>query len=78
MAGVLRLAVGASPYATYACVDSWLTDFRGDLEKFDVPTLVVHVTADRILPISATAEHLPTLIDDVRLVEVEDGPHNIA
>ena len=72
------VAAGASPYATYACVDSWLTDFRGDLERVDVPTLVVHGTEDRILPISATAERLPALIDDVRLVRVEGGPHNIA
>ena len=72
------VAAGASPHATYACVDSWLTDFRGDLEKVDVPTLVVHGTEDRILPISATAERLPALIDGVRLVRVEGGPHNIA
>jgi non-heme chloroperoxidase len=72
------VAVGASPYATYACVDTWLTDFRADLPKIDVPTLVVHGTADRILPFSVTAERLPALIKDVRLVRVEGGPHNIA
>jgi non-heme chloroperoxidase len=73
-----NVAVGASAYATYACVDTWLTDFRGDLPKIDVPTLVVHGTADRILPIGATAERLPQLIKDMRLVRVEGGPHNIA
>ena len=72
------VAAGASPYATYACVDSWLTDFRGDLKRIDVPTLVMHGTEDRILPISATAERLPALIADVRLIRVEGGPHNIA
>ncbi|OLB79170.1 MAG: alpha/beta hydrolase [Actinobacteria bacterium 13_2_20CM_2_71_6] len=72
------VAIGASPYATYACVDTWLTDFRADLPKIDVPTLVVHGTADRILPFSVTAERLPALIKDVRLVRVEGGPHNIA
>jgi non-heme chloroperoxidase len=73
-----NLAAAASPYATYACVDTWLTDFRGDLPKIDVPTLVVHGTADRILPYEATAKRLPELIDDLKLVTVEDGPHNIA
>ncbi|MGH2694699.1 MAG: alpha/beta fold hydrolase [Actinomycetota bacterium] len=73
-----NVAAGASSYATYACVGTWLTDFRGDLSKIDVPTLVVHGTEDRILPFSATAERLPGLIDDVRLVIVEGGPHNIA
>jgi non-heme chloroperoxidase len=71
------VAVGASPYATYACVDTWLTDFRGDLPKIDIPTLVIHGTADRILPFSATAERLPTLIRGLKLVTVEGGPHNI-
>jgi non-heme chloroperoxidase len=73
-----NLAASASPYATYACVDTWLTDFRSDLPKIDVPTLVVHGTADRILPYAATAERLPGLIDDLELVTVDGGPHNIA
>ncbi|HEY2740713.1 MAG TPA: alpha/beta hydrolase [Gaiellaceae bacterium] len=73
-----NVAAGASPYASYACVDTWLTDFRGDLPKIDVPVLVVHGTADRILPFEATAARLPDLIDDVKLVAVDGGPHNIA
>jgi non-heme chloroperoxidase len=72
-----NVAVGSSPYATYACVDTWLTDFRQDLPKIDVPTLVVHGTADRILPYEATAKRLPGLIKNMRLVTVEGGPHNI-
>jgi non-heme chloroperoxidase len=74
-----QVAAGAGPYATYACVDSWLTDFRGDLPKIDVPTLVVHGTADRILPFGATAARLrdEKLIADLTVVEVADGPHNI-
>jgi len=73
-----NVAAGASPHASYACVDSWLTDFRGDLPKIDVPILVVHGTEDRILPLSATAQRLPGLVDDLKLVTVEGGPHNIA
>jgi non-heme chloroperoxidase len=72
-----NVAAGASPLATYACVDTWLTDFRGDLPKIDVPTLVVHGTEDRILPFEVTAARLPGLIADVKLVEVPEGPHNI-
>ena len=72
-----NVAAGAAPHATYDCVDTWLTDFREDLPKFDVPTLVVHGTEDRILPFDATAGRLPDLIDDVKLVPVEGGPHNI-
>jgi len=72
-----QVAAGSSPYATYACVDAWLTDFRDDLPKIDVPTLVVHGTEDRILPFDATAARLPGLIADLKLVTVENGPHNI-
>jgi non-heme chloroperoxidase len=72
------VAASASPYATYACVDTWLTDFREDLPKIDIPVLVVHGTEDRILPYQATAARLPGLISDVKLVTVEGGPHNIA
>jgi non-heme chloroperoxidase len=73
-----NVAAGASPFASYACVDTWLTDFRDDLPKIDVPVLVVHGTDDRILPFEAPAARLPGLIGDVKLVAVEGGPHNIA
>jgi non-heme chloroperoxidase len=73
-----NVAVAASPYAADACVPTWLTDFRADLPKIDVPTLLVHGDADRILPFDATAKRLPGLIADLKLVVVEGGPHNIA
>jgi non-heme chloroperoxidase len=72
-----NVACMGSAYSSYACVDTWLTDFRDDLPKIDVPTLVVHGTEDRILPFDATAGRLPDLIDEVKLVPVEEGPHNI-
>jgi non-heme chloroperoxidase len=71
------VAAGSSPYATYACVDTWLTDFRPDLAKIDVPALVLHGTEDRILPFEATASRLPNLVKDLRLVSIEGGPHAI-
>jgi non-heme chloroperoxidase len=72
------VAIGASAYAAHACVDTWLTDFRDDLPKIDVPTLVTHGDADRILPYAVTAAGLPGLIKDLTVVPVEGGPHNIA
>jgi non-heme chloroperoxidase len=72
-----NVAAGMSATASLVCVDTWLTDFRADLPKNDVPTLLVHGTADRILPIDATARRLPGLIKDLTFVEVPDGPHNI-
>jgi non-heme chloroperoxidase len=73
-----NVAAWSSPCATYACVDTWLTDFRADLPKIDLPVLVLHGTEDRILPFEVTAARLPALIDDCTLVPVEGGPHNIA
>ncbi|MBO0693836.1 MAG: alpha/beta hydrolase [Acidimicrobiaceae bacterium] len=74
-----QVAAASSAYATYACVDTWLTDFRPDLPKIDVPTLVVHGEADRILPFQATAARLrdEQLIADVTVTGIPDGPHNV-
>ena len=72
------VAVNASWYAAYACVDTWLTDFRADLPKIDVPVLLVHGDQDRILPYPNTAARLPGLIKDLKFVTVEGGPHNVA
>jgi non-heme chloroperoxidase len=74
-----QVAAGSSPYATYACIDTWLTDFRRDLPKIDIPVLALHGTADRVLPIERTTARLrdEQLIADLTVVEVQDGPHNI-
>ena len=72
------MALAASAHAAYACVDTWLTDFREDLPKIDVPVLLIHGDADRILPYASTAARLPAMIKDLRVVTVEGGPHNIA
>ncbi|GAA0981592.1 bromoperoxidase [Acrocarpospora macrocephala] len=72
-----NVAVLASPYAAYACIDAWLTDFRPDLLKFDVPTLLIHGEEDRILPYANTAARLPGLIRDLTFVTIEKGPHNV-
>lgn len=71
------VAAGASATATLACVRTWLTDFRRDLPKINVPMLVVQGDEDRILPINSTGRRLPDLIKDVRFIEVTGGPHNI-
>jgi non-heme chloroperoxidase len=72
-----NVAAASSPFATYVCVDTWLTDFRADLPKIDVPVLVMHGTDDRILPFESTAARLPALIADCTLIPVKGGPHNI-
>jgi non-heme chloroperoxidase len=54
-----------------------VTDFRHDLSRIDVPTLVVHGDADRILPFAATAKRTNALVKGSQLVTVEGGPHGL-
>jgi non-heme chloroperoxidase len=72
-----NLAAGASATASLACVPTWHEDFRSDLSGIDVPTLVIHGDADRILPIAASGRRTAQLIKGARLVVVKDGPHCI-
>jgi non-heme chloroperoxidase len=72
-----NIAAGASAAASLACVPTWHEDFREDLKRIDVPTLVIHGDADRILPISASGNRTAKLIKGARLVVVKNGPHCI-
>jgi non-heme chloroperoxidase len=70
-------AAGASATASLACVPTWHEDFREDLKRIDVPTLVIHGDADRIVPISASGLRTSKLIKGARQLVVKDGPHCI-
>ncbi len=70
-------ATSASAVAAVACVPTWLTDFRDDLPKIDVPVLVMQGDHDRILPPPNTGNRLPGLIKDLKHISVEGGPHAI-
>ena len=73
-----NVAAIASATASLACVPTWGEDFRNDVAKIDVPTLVIHGDADRIVPISAAGQRTAKLINGAELVVIKDGPHNIA
>ncbi|WP_352310685.1 alpha/beta hydrolase [Psychrobacter sp. W2-37-MNA-CIBAN-0211] len=73
-----NIASFASAKATYDCVKSFAyTDFRDDLKKFDVPTLVIHGNADQIVPIEASGQRSHDMIANSQLHIVEGGPHGI-
>ena len=72
-----NIAAGASATASLACVPTWHEDFRSDLGRVDVPTLVIHGDADRILPIAASGLRTAKMIKGARLLVVKDGPHCI-
>lgn len=72
-----NVAVGASAIGTVACVDCWIEDFRKNLPKNNVPTLILHGDADRILPPDATSRRQAKLVKNVKLVELAGGPHGV-
>jgi non-heme chloroperoxidase len=71
------VAAGASAAASLACVPTWHEDFRSDLARIDVPTLVIHGDADRIVPINASGQKTAKLVKGARLVAIKDGPHAV-
>ena len=72
-----NVACGASAIGTLACVDCWVEDFRKNLPKNTVPTLILHGDADRILPPEATSKRQARLIKNVKVVELPGGPHGV-
>jgi non-heme chloroperoxidase len=69
------VAVKASGRATQACVTAWTTDFRRDLPKITVPSLVIHGDADRITPINATGIPMSKGLKGATLKVLKDAPH---
>jgi pimeloyl-ACP methyl ester carboxylesterase len=72
-----NVAAGASATATLACVSAWIEDFRKDLARNEVPTLILHGDADRILPPDATSRRQAKMIKNVKFVELPGGPHGV-
>ncbi|MCQ8268603.1 alpha/beta hydrolase, partial [Streptococcus suis] len=72
----LSLALVASPKGTYDCVTAFgRTDFRADVAKVTVPTLVIHGDSDAIVPFEVSGERSAAAIPGAQLVVVKNGPH---
>jgi non-heme chloroperoxidase len=72
-----NVAAASSYQAMLQCVDAWLEDFREDLKGVTVPLLVIHGTADQILPIGATGARMQMLVPHCTYHVVEDAPHGL-
>lgn len=75
-----NVAVSSAPVAAYAVVSSWIEDFRGDVEAVRAsgkPVLILHGTADAILPIDATGRRFHAALPEATYVEVEGAPHGL-
>src|SRR5579862_3938850 len=72
-----NVATISSATASLACVPTWHEDFRKDVAKIDVPTLVIQGDADRIVPFASSGPRTAKLIKGARQVVVKGGPHCI-
>src|SRR6266576_2535836 len=72
-----NVAAGASAIGTLQCVDAWVEDFRKDIVKNTVPTLIIHGDADRILPPDATSRRQAKMIKHAKFAEIAGGPHGL-
>ena len=64
--------------AALGCMDAFgTTDFRDDLTKVTVPTLVIHGDSDGIVPFEGSGKRTHEAIDGSELVVIEGGPHGI-
>jgi pimeloyl-ACP methyl ester carboxylesterase len=72
------IAAFASPKGTLDCITAFgRTDFRGDLERFDLPSLVIHGDSDAIVPFEVSGRRTHEAIAGSELVVVEGGPHGL-
>lgn len=72
-----NVAAGAGSIASAAAPLTWPTDFRADIPRIDVPTLIVHGTADRTLPIDATGRRFAEALPAATYVEIDGAPHGL-
>jgi non-heme chloroperoxidase len=74
----LAIAEYASPKGTLDCTAAFATtDFRDDLTKVDVPTLVIHGDSDSIVPFEVSGERTAATIPDARTHVIAGGPHGV-
>jgi len=74
-----RQGMTAGAKNTYDSIAAFsATDFRGDLAKFDVPTLVIHGDDDQIVPIETSGKASAALIKNAKLIIYKGAPHGLA
>jgi non-heme chloroperoxidase len=70
-------AAAAGATASVEAQPTWLTDFRADIPRIDVPALIVHGTADNILPIDSTGRLFAKALPSAQYVEIDGAPHGM-
>lgn len=72
-----QLAANMSPYTSVWAVATWFHDWRADIDKIDVPTLILHGTGDLNVPIDITSRVLAKLLPNATYIEIEGAPHGM-
>ena len=72
-----QLATNMSPYTSIWAVSTWFTDWRADIDKIDVPALIMHGTGDLNVPIDITSRVLAKMLPSATYVEIEGAPHGM-
>ena len=73
-----QLTVVATQQATLECAKSFsATDFRNDIKKIKVPTLIIHGDSDKVVPFENSSERTANMIPHAELIVYQDGPHGL-
>jgi pimeloyl-ACP methyl ester carboxylesterase len=73
-----RVASQASLKATVDCVDAFgRTDFRADMSAFIVPTLIIHGTSDKTVPIATAGAQAAKMIPGAIYKPYDGAPHGL-
>ena len=72
-----QLATNMSPYTSIWAVSTWFTDWRADIDKIDVPALIMHGTGDQNVPIDITSRVFAKMLPSATYIEIEGAPHGM-
>ncbi|KUG06862.1 alpha/beta fold hydrolase [Solirubrum puertoriconensis] len=72
------ICLQATPHATEACAHAWAeTDFRQDVQTIRVPTLIIHGTSDKTVPIESSSDQLTKLLPSATYIRYDGEPHGL-
>ena len=73
-----QMAMMGGMRPTLTCLNAFATtDFRPDCSAFTVPTLIMHGTGDKTVPIAAGGRHAARMIPHAQVIEYDGGPHGL-
>lgn len=73
----LTIARQSDPRAASRTIEAWGTDLREDCAAIDVPLLVLHGDGDQNVPLSASSQRLPGIVEHAELHVIKGGTHGL-